>query len=292
MSAGTTYQGPGARDAGGTTTDGGGSPRAGATGDPSGRGAVEPWPGVRALSFGRLVRVELRKALDTRGGRGLVAAIVVVTAATLGVMVWATRDTGSSFAALLIGANVGQAILLPVLGILTVCSEWSQRTVLVTFTQEPRRLRVMAAKALAAVLIGLVVLVVTVVLALVGHVASVGLAGGEVEVTLTEAEVSGLVLAQVLNVLQGVAFGALLLSTPLAIVAFFLVPVLVSLVTMLVPVLQRHANWLDIAVATEPLLGDGWLTGQEWQYLGGAVALWLVLPMVVGLWRVARREVT
>lgn len=291
MSAGTTYQGPGARGSGGAARAGG-SPRAGAAAESAGRGAVGPWPGVGPLSFPRLVRVELRKAVDTRGGRGLLAAIIVVTALTMGVMVWASRDTGSSFEALLMGANLGQAVLLPVLGILTVCSEWSQRTVLVTFTQEPRRLRVMAAKSLAAVLIGLVVLVVTGVLAVLGHVASVGLAGGEVELGLTAPEVSGLVLAQVLNVLQGVAFGALLLSTPLAIVAFFLVPVLAGVATMLVPALERHAGWLDASRATEPLFSGGWLTGQEWQNLGAAVALWLVLPLAVGLWRVARREVT
>lgn len=289
MSAGTTYQGPGARGADGVR---GGSPTAGWSAVEREGGAVGPWPGVSPLSFGRLVRVELRKALDTRGGRGLVAAIVVVTALTMGVLAWVERDTGASFVTLLLGANVGQAILLPVLGILTVCSEWSQRTVLVTFTQEPRRLRVMGAKTLAAVLIGVVVLVVTAVLALLGHVISVGVAGGEIELALSGAEASGLVLAQVLNVLQGVAFGALLLSTPLAIVAFFLVPVLVGVVTALVPALERHAAWLDIALATEPLFSDGWLTGQEWQYLGASAALWLVLPLAVGMVRVARREVT
>ena len=41
-------------------------------------------------------------------------------------------------------------ILLPVLGILLVTSEWSQRTAMVTFTLEPSRSRVIAAKFVVA----------------------------------------------------------------------------------------------------------------------------------------------
>ena len=37
-------------------------------------------------------------------------------------------------------------ILLPVLGIMSVTSEWSQRTAMVTFTLEPSRSRFLAAK--------------------------------------------------------------------------------------------------------------------------------------------------
>ena len=37
-------------------------------------------------------------------------------------------------------------ILLPIIGILLVSSEWSQRTALITFTLVPKRMRVMSAK--------------------------------------------------------------------------------------------------------------------------------------------------
>ena len=43
-------------------------------------------------------------------------------------------------------AAIGLTILLPVVSILTLTSEWSQRTALTTFTQEPRRMRVINAK--------------------------------------------------------------------------------------------------------------------------------------------------
>ena len=61
------------------------------------------------------------------------------------------------------GMNTPMGILLPVLGVMSVTSEWSQRTAMVTFTLEPSRSRVVAAKfasvmivAVAALVIGLV----------------------------------------------------------------------------------------------------------------------------------------
>jgi hypothetical protein len=60
-------------------------------------------------------------------------------------------------------------ILLPILGILSVTSEWSQRTTLLTFALVPRRERVTAAKALAACLLGALGLVVCLAAAAVGN---------------------------------------------------------------------------------------------------------------------------
>ena len=40
------------------------------------------------------------------------------------------------------------------LGIITACNEWSQRTALIPFTQEPRRLRVVLAKLLSVAALG------------------------------------------------------------------------------------------------------------------------------------------
>lgn len=249
-------------------------------------------PDGSALSFHRLVRLELRKALDTRAGRGLVIAVVLATAVALGLTMWLLREEGAGFDALLLATTTPQSMLVPVLGILTVCSEWSQRTALITFTQEPRRLRVMAAKTVAAGVLGLAVLAATLALTVLSHVASMALAdGGRVDVTLTLAQIVNLTVAQIFSVLQGVAFGALFLSVPVAIVAFFLLPVVVNVLTTTVGFLGRHAQWFDTAVSAAPLMGREWLTGQQWAHLGVTGLLWLVLPLAVGCWRVARKEV-
>ena len=61
--------------------------------------------------------------------------------------------------------NGPQGLLLPVLGILLVTSEWSQRTALVSFTLMPVRGRVLLAKVLASLLAGLAAIALTVVVA-------------------------------------------------------------------------------------------------------------------------------
>jgi ABC-type transport system involved in multi-copper enzyme maturation permease subunit len=65
-------------------------------------------------------------------------------------------------------------ILLPVLGILSVTSEWSQRTALTTFTLVPNRFRVIGAKIAAVAVLAVASLVIAFV---VGAVANL-VAGG------------------------------------------------------------------------------------------------------------------
>ena len=60
-------------------------------------------------------------------------------------------------------------LLLPIVGILLVTSEWSQRTAQVTFTLVPRRGRVLAAKVSASVVLALVAFALALVLAVAGH---------------------------------------------------------------------------------------------------------------------------
>lgn len=246
---------------------------------------------VPGLPFTRLVRLELRKATNTRAGQGILIAILAVTAVVVALTMWLARDGGASLQMLILAASTPQGMLVPVLGILTACSEWSQRTALVTFTQEPRRLRVMAAKTVAAVLLGLAVLAATVLLAIGAHALSMTLADGAIDLDLTLAQAVNLVIMQVFSVVQGVAFGVLFLSVPIAIVAFFMAPVVVSVLTMTVSWLGEHAPWFDMSTASTPLLGTEWVTAEQWAHLGSVTFIWLVVPLAAGLWRVARREV-
>ena len=60
------------------------------------------------------------------------------------------------------------AVLLPVLGILSITSEWSQRTALTTYALVPRRERVVAAKLIAVVLAALASVLASLAVAAVG----------------------------------------------------------------------------------------------------------------------------
>ncbi|WP_462418521.1 ABC transporter permease [Kytococcus sp. Marseille-QA3725] len=244
------------------------------------------------LPFPCLFHVELRKTVDTRAGRWLLGVVVLVTALTMGLVMWFSRQDGASLGSLFNTITIPQSVLLPVLGILTMASEWSQRTALVTFTHEPRRWRVMIAKVLASVALGLLVLAVTVGLAVLAHVASTALAGSTMDLSLPAAVYGKFIVTQVLNVLIGTALGALLLNVPLAIAAFFVLPAVITVASTTVGWIRDHAAWIDLATATTPLAsGSTWPTGEQWLQLASVTALWVALPLALGLWRVARKEV-
>lgn len=248
---------------------------------------TEGRPGV---PFVRLLRVELRKAVDTRAGRWLLGvtgglAVVVVVA----FLVWGSA-VDTSFASLLGLATLPLAVLLPVLGIMTATAEWSQRTGLVTFALEPHRGRVVAAKVSAAVVLGLVVVALSAVAVAVAHLVGSGLRGQETDWGMPTGVALGLVLAMVLYLVQGVAFGLLLLNTPLAIAGSFVLPVALGIVSGLGEGVARVTAWLDLSRVTEPLLA-GTMDGQDWAHLGTASLVWLGLPLALGTWRVLRKEI-
>ena len=115
-----------------------------------------------AIPFGRLFRVELRKTVDTRAGRWLVGITVGAALLAEGIFlaVVATHsDQTAAYGDFVGAAAFVSSILLPVIGIMLVTSEWSQRTAMTTFSLEPRRTRIVVAKLLAGVLLTAFVIV-------------------------------------------------------------------------------------------------------------------------------------
>ena len=93
---------------------------------------------------------------DTRSGFWLMASILITSVlATAAIIVFAPDDqqTYDNFAA---AVGIPMTIILPIIGILAVTSEWSQRSGLTTFTLVPHRGRVLWAKFIAAVGVGVV----------------------------------------------------------------------------------------------------------------------------------------
>lgn len=239
-------------------------------------------PGV---PFGRTLQAELRKMVDTRAGRWMVIVMAALAAVVLtAFVIWGPAED-ASFRGLLELGTLPLAMLLPILGIMAATAEWTQRTGLVTFTLEPRRGRVVLAKALAALLLALVVLVAAVAASALANVV-----GGTGEWDLTAAAGSGLVLALMIYVLQGVAFGLLFLNTPVAIVSVLVLPTAWTILTQVFASLATVGEWLDMDAVTRPLFA-GEMAGQDWAHLGTAVATWVLLPLAIGTYRVLHREV-
>jgi len=251
-------------------------------------------PAPTPTPFRRVVGVELRKMFDTRSGFWLMASIVIasVITTTLTVLL-GDRDslTFDSFAA---AVGSPMSIVLPVIGVLAVTSEWSQRTSLTTFTLVPSRPRVLGAKLLNTLAIGALGMVIALGVGAIGNLVASAITGVDAQWDISATTFAQIVLANELGMLLGFALGLLLRNSPAAIVGYFVTAlVLPGLTSALASTQQWWADngaWFDLN-QTRFLLFDSTLTGQEWAQLGVTSALWIALPLLIGLRLVLRSEV-
>jgi ABC-2 type transport system permease protein len=237
-------------------------------------------------SLGRLVAVELRKMVDTRAGFWVQVATVAITVVAVIVRCVVGDAADHTFASVLYVGLQPAAVLLPIVGILIVTSEWSQRTGLITFALVPVRSRVLGAKLIASVVLAGAMLVMSVAVAAAGVlVAAPGIDGTWSDLAPLIGQSTVYVIAAMVT---GVAFGAILLASVPAIVANFAVPtVWVALASL--PVFAGVAPWLDPALDG---MSEEVLSLSQWAHAGTALAVWMLLPLVIGAWRITRREVT
>ncbi len=181
-------------------------------------------------------------------------------------------------------------ILLPVLGILTVTTEWSQRTALATFSLVPERHRIVIAKVAAATIFAMLSLLTSLLLSVIGNGLGILLVENDGSWSLPAANILQALLFQVLGVVMGVGFGMLLMNTPLAIVLYFMLPTVWQILTGLITAIQDAAEWLNLNGTMEPL-SSGTLSGDGWGKLATSALVWIVLPLAVGTVRLLRREV-
>ena len=238
-------------------------------------------------SLRRLTLVEVRKMTDTRAGFWLLlitAALTLLSAVIAGL---ALADEDSNLLNFLAITVQPASILMPVVGILLVSSEWSQRTAMVTFLLVPQRSRVMAAKLLA----GLTLAMAACVLCLITALLLTALAGSDGDATwsLSVGLIGQIAVSVAVPMLIGIAFGAVLLASAPAIVLYFVLPTVWAGLGA-IPKLEGAARWLDTSVTMTPLIEET-LSATEWARLATSLALWLFLPLAIGLWRVARSDV-
>lgn len=253
-----------------------------------GQGPTLDVAGTPKVPFLRLVSVEMRKMGDTRAGKWLLITIAVITLLAVALLLVFGDEGGKIFENFLGVVATPQGFLLPVLGVLLVTSEWGQRAALTTFTLVPHRERIIGAKVVAAVVFGLVAIIVAVALA-----ALATLLGGSADPWggYGVGDVGKFGLLQTMGILQGLAFGMLFLNSAAAIVTFFVLPIAFSIVTSIVEAMQDVQPWIDLGTSQVPLFEGDALTSEEWAQLATGTLLWIVLPMLLGAWRMMRSEV-
>jgi ABC-2 type transport system permease protein len=242
------------------------------------------------VRMSRLIRVELRKVTDTRAGKWLLVAIGLATVAAVTIFLFAADADELTYENFTGITLTPQGFLLPVLGILAITSEWSQRTGLVTFTLEPSRSRVVAAKFVAMLALGLAAVAVALAAGALFNGIGSALVDGNGAWNLGWAGGRDFTLLQLMAVIQGLAFGMLLMNSAAAIVLYFVVPAAWNILFDLVDALKDVAPWVDLGTAQQPLFDDHSLTATEWWRLVVTATIWIVVPLVVGLIRLLRSE--
>ena len=239
-----------------------------------------------AIPFPRLLRAELRKATDTRAAHWLLATAVLLAFAAQAVPLVFPRDVAQDRASFLTWAALGLSRLLPIAVMLTMTAEWSQRTALTTFTLEPRRSRVLAAKVAASLAISVI-----------GGCTAFGIAQAGLAVALADGrhealgwswqELAGFALFVILTSAIGSAIGSALHNTAAAIVTYFALAGVTSL--LLIPSVQQAGNWVNTG------LTFGWMMAGQWSghaaQITSSALIWVAVPLAIGAIRITRRDI-
>lgn len=242
------------------------------------------------VPFSRLVRVELRKMVDTRAGKWLLLAIGLITVAVVVIFLLAAHKPDLTYSNFVSATGTPQGLLLPVIGILAITSEWTQRTGLVTFTLEPNRGRVVGAKFTGLMMLGIAVVALALALAVAGNGLGDVIRDGNGSWSFGASGIRDITILQLLGLIQGFAFGMLFMNSAAAIVAYFVIPIASSIIFNLVGWLNDHlASWLDQSTAQGHLQTHD-MTGRLWVYLAINTLIWVVLPLGLGLIRLMKTE--
>ena len=250
-------------------------------------------PGPIPLS--RIVKVELRKSFDTRAGFWLLASIgLAAILATAAVIVFAPDDqiVYDNFGAAI---GVPMAVILPMVAILSVTGEWSQRSGLTTFTLAPHRGRVILAKAIVAVSIAVVSVLLALAIGALGNVVGSAIAGVDTVWNMSLSGALNIVLANVLGLLIGFMLGVLVRNSAGAIVGYFVyafvVPTLAAVLAANQQWFRDLQPWVDFNFAQSALFSGSMLSDEQWAQLGVTSLIWLVAPLTIGLWTLLRAEI-
>ncbi|UOY00416.1 ABC transporter permease subunit [Blastococcus sp. PRF04-17] len=230
-------------------------------------------------SFPALTGLEIRKSLSTRSGKAVAALAVGV--GPLGVLLATLTSGGGVVAAIALGImGMLIALVLLALGVLSTAGEWTHKSVERTYLLVPQRGRVLAAKATAMAVLGLV-------LAAVG----VGLAVGTLAVVTPDVVWFAAGQAVIAVIASGAAFavigagiGAAVGNSAAAMIATYLT--VLGILPVVNSVKPEIAEKLDPASSIVTLAQHGAATTPI-----VVISAWVVISTIAGIVITRRRSV-
>ena len=246
------------------------------------------------VPLGRVVRVELRKMFNTRSGFWLMASIVITAVLTMVATVLFAPEADLTYYTFAKAIGFPMTVVLPIIAILAITGEWSQRTGLATFTLVPHRSRVLKAKVAASVIVGVAAMLFAFVVGVVGNVVGTAIAGTDMVWDVSLAEGVNIVIGSLLCLLTGTVLGMVIRNSPGALVTYFVIsllfPTIASILAESEAWFRDLQPWVDANFARS-FLFEGTLTGEQWANVAVTAAVWILLPGLLGLRLVMRSEV-
>lgn len=247
-----------------------------------------------SVPMARQVKIELRKMFDTRSGFWLMASVAIVALiATVCVIAFVDADDLSYG---LFGSAIGfpLAVILPIIAVMSVTSEWSQRTGLTTFTLVPNRNQPMIAKAIACLIIAVVSMLFALGVGALGNIVGSAIAGADTTWDFTVGEFFGLIAGNVVGIFMGYVFGLLFRSTAVAVVLYlvygFVMPTLFGALASFQEWFDKIWPWIDLNIASSYLFNAD-LGGNHLAQLGTSLLIWMIIPLAIGIYLLRRSEV-
>jgi ABC-2 type transport system permease protein len=249
---------------------------------------------VYPVPLSRVISVELRKMFDTRSGFWLMASIVIIALlTTIGTIAFAP-DADLTYYTFAKAIGFPMTVILPIIAILSITGEWSQRSGLTTFTLVPHRNRVIAAKAVSSVAVAIASMLFAFVVGAIGNLVGTAITGTHTVWDVSFAEGLNIVLGSLLCLMTGTMLGMLIRSSAGALVAYFVCSLLLPTVSGILASSQDWFRdlqpWVDLNFAQAALF-EGTLTAEQWANVAVTASMWLVLPAILGLRMVMKSEV-
>lgn len=248
---------------------------------------------IQPQQFADVLRVEFRKLISTRANAWLAAFTLLVG---LGTAAIATAFFDELFPVagvpwLLVSLLIRMPVLLlftPLI-ILLVTSEWGTRSVMTTFTLTPKREWVVLAKGIVTLVASLVVWLVVTGLAVATTHLGPRLHGMEPsDAWLGWGAVGKDLLGFLLVVTSAFAVALLVQNSAAAIAIVLAGPPAIQMLGEFGPAIKGAAGWVDLQGMIQQVLmaGDNTIV---WKLIVAA-AVWIVLPLALGMVRTLRRE--
>lgn len=238
--------------------------------------------------------LDLRSYIDTRAGAITLvfSALAITAAAALGGLLQplVMDDRTAHLQFTMLAVSLPLTLVIPVVTVMMMAGEWADRSIQYTFLQRPRRLAVLASRAIAALGVSALILALSVLLAF-GATWLGGMTGRGADFADVSDALAQPLAACAASFLLALAFAVLLQSTLFGLLAAIGVPFVltIALGVALATGSQTvsdvvHAFDLSTAAAK---LADG---ASEWKDVLPVITMF-VIPFAFGVRRWATREV-